>query len=139
MSKRPLRVTLLLWLVLTLTIWNIMRVWTSLAWREVLTEFSSQPAFTITAVSGAVWSLLGIYLLWSIWQKKARAANLLIGATAGYTVWYWSERLLLWKNPHPNWLFAVIVNLVVVLFILSCTKSLSREAYERKIENPKTK
>ncbi len=136
MSKRPFRVTLLLWLVLILTTWNFIRFWTALAWREVLNEFSSQPASAIITVSGAVWMFIGIFILWSIWQRKAWAAKLLLGASAGYTVWYWSEWLI-WQNPHPNWPFAVIVNLVLLGFILFTTKSLSREAYEQKNENPK--
>ena len=79
----------------------------------------------------------GIFILWGIWQRKAWAAKLLLGASAGYTVWYWSERLI-WQNPHPNWPFAVIVNLVLFGFILFAIKSLSREAYEQKNENPKS-
>ena len=137
MNKPSVRVTLLLWLVLSLTAWNALRVWTSIAWRTVLQEFSSQPAYTVIAISGAIWMVTGMILAWSIWQRKAWAAKLLLGASAGYTVWYWSERLI-WQNPHPNWTFAVIVNLVVLGFILFTTKSLSREAYEQKIENPKS-
>jgi hypothetical protein len=137
MSKRPFRVTLLASLVLFLTVWNAIRVWTALEWRDVLNEFSSQPASTITAVSGASWTVIGIFVLWSIWQKKAWTTKLLLGAAAGYTVWYWSERLI-WQSPHPNWPFAVIVNLALIIFILFCIKSISQEAYERKIENPKT-
>ena len=134
MSKHPFRVTLLLWLVLILTTWNALRLWTAIAWHNMLNKFSAQPT-TIIAVSGAFWMFTGIVLLWSIWQKKAWAAKLLIGASAGYTVWYWSERLV-WESPHPNWLFAVIVNLVLLVFILFVTKSLTREAHEQKIENP---
>jgi hypothetical protein len=137
MSKRPFRVTLLALLVLFLTVWNAIRVWTALEWRDVLNEFSSQPTSTITAASGALWTVIGIFVLWSIWQQKAWTAKLLPGAAAGYTVWYWSERLI-WQSPHPNWPFAVIVNLALIIFILFCIKSLSQEAYERKIENPKT-
>jgi hypothetical protein len=137
MSKRPFRVTLLASLVLFLTVWNAIRVWTALEWRDVLNEFSSQPASTITAVSGALWTIIGTFVLWSIWRKKAWTVKLLLGAGAGYTVWYWSERLI-WQSPHPNWPFAVIVNLALIIFILFCIKSLSQEAYERKIENPKT-
>jgi hypothetical protein len=137
MSKQPFRVTLLASLVLFLTVWNAIRVWTALEWRDVLNEFSSQPASTITAVSGASWTVIGIFVLWSIWQKKAWTTKLLLGAAAGYTVWYWSERLI-WQSPHPNWPFAVIVNLALIIFILFCIKSISQEAYERKIENPKT-
>lgn len=137
MSKQPFRVTLLLWLVLTLTTWNFIRFWTALEWREVLNEFSSQPTSTVLTVSGTVWMVTGIFILWSIWQRKAWAAKLLLGASAGYTVWYWSERLI-WQSPHPNWPFAVIVNLVLLGFILFAIKSLSREAYEQKNENPKS-
>jgi hypothetical protein len=137
MNKQPFRVTLLLLLVLILTIWNLLRVWTSLAWSEVLNEFSSQPSSIIITVSGAIWMFAGIFILWGIWQKKAWMAKLLLGAAAGYTVWYWSERLV-WQRPHPNWPFAVIVNLVLLGFILFTIKSLSREAYEQKNENPKS-
>jgi hypothetical protein len=136
MNKPPLRVTLLLLLVLSLMTWNGLRLWTSLAWRNVLNEFSVQPSPTITAVSGAVWVVTGVILILGIWQKKAWAAKLLIGASAGYTVWYWSERLI-WQNPHPNWPFVVIVNLTALVLILFNIKLLSREAYERKFENPK--
>ncbi len=129
MNKRSFRVTLLPWLVLTLTIWNAVRIWTSLTWHTVLNEFSSQPSYIVTMISGLVWTFTGLLLLWSIWKKKVWAAKLLIGATAGYTVWYWSERLI-WQSPHPNWPFAVIVNLVLLVFILFTTKLLSREAYE---------
>ena len=135
MNKLPFRVTLLLWLVLFLTAWNALRLWTALAWRDTLNEFSSKPAYTVIAASGAFWMSMGIILLWSIWQNKAWAAKLLIGVSAGYTVWYWSERLI-WQAPHPNWPFAVIVNLVLLVFILLVTQSLTREAHERKIENP---
>jgi hypothetical protein len=79
--------------------------------------------------------IMGFVLFWSIWQKKAWASKLLVGVASGYSIWYWSERLV-WQNPHPNWLFAVIVNLAALAFILLTAKSLSREAHERKNENP---
>jgi len=136
MNKLPIRVTLLYWLVLTLSAWNGLRLWTALTWHNALDEFSAQPASAVIAISGAIWMVTGIILTWSIWQKKAWAAKLLVGASACYSVWYWSEQLV-WQNPHPNWLFAVIVNLGLLVFILSTTKRLTREAHERKNENPK--
>lgn len=136
MNKNPFRVTLLLSLVLFLTAWNALRFWTAVAWHNVLNEFSARPNATIIAVSGAFWMAAGIILLWITWQKKAWAAKLLLGTAAGYSVWYWCERLV-WQNPHPNWLFAVIVNLVLLIFIVFTAKSLTREAHERKNENPK--
>ncbi|MBI3161761.1 MAG: hypothetical protein HYZ23_04595 [Chloroflexi bacterium] len=136
MNKHPFRVTLLLWLVLCLTAWNAVRLWTALAWQNTLNEFSAQPAPAITALSGGLWLTVGIVLAWGIWQKKAWARILLLGATGSYTVWYWSERLI-WQGPRPDWLFAVVVNLAGIIFILFTTKSLTREAYERAIEHPK--
>jgi hypothetical protein len=136
MNKFPLRVTLLYIVVLTLSAWNGLRLWTALAWHSILNEFSARPTPIITAVSGAIWLITGVILLWSIWQKKAWAAKLLLSAAAGYSIWYWGERLI-WQNPHPNWLFAVIVNLVLLVFILSTARLITREAHERKNENPK--
>jgi hypothetical protein len=135
MNKLPFRVTLLYLLVLTLSAWNGLRLWTALAWQSILNEFSAQPPPIITAVSGAVWVITGIILIWSIWQKKVWAAKMLIGVATGYSVWYWSERFL-WQNPHPNWLFTVIVNLALFVFILFTSKLIAREAHERKNENP---
>jgi uncharacterized membrane protein len=136
MNKLPFRVTLLYWLVLTLSAWNGLRLWTALAWHSVLDEFYTRPTSIITAVSGAVWMVSGIVLTWSIWRKKAWAAKMLLGVAAGYTIWYWSEQFI-WQTPHPNWLFAVIVNLALLAFILSTARLLTREAHERKNENPK--
>jgi hypothetical protein len=101
----------------------------------VISEYSTQLTPTIIIVSSLVWLVVGIILFGSIWQRKAWANRLLFGAASGYSVWYWSERLIL-ENPHPNWLFAVIVNLAIITFVLFCMKSLTREAYERKFENP---
>jgi len=134
MNKPPLRVTLLYLLVLTMTAWNGLRAWTSIAWQGVLNEFSAHPSPIVTAVSGGVWMVFGIILVWGVWQKRPWTANLLVGTAAGYSVWYWIERLV-WQNPHPNWLFAVIVNLAGIVFILFNARLLSREAHERKIEN----
>ena len=123
-------------MVLSITVWNALRLWTAIAWRGVLNEFSAQPTPIILAASGAFWVICGVTLIWGIWQKKAWAAKLLIGASAGYSLWYWSERFI-WQSPHPNWLFTVIVNLVLIVFTLFATKSMMREAYERNIEHPK--
>lgn len=134
--KRRFPVTLTLSAVLFLSAWNVLRAWTSIVWNSVLTEFSARLAPTASAVIGAVWAGIGILLFWGIWQKKAWAGKMLIGAAAGYTVWYWSERLFL-QNPRPNLLFAVIINLGLLVVIFFSAKSISREAYEQNIEYPK--
>lgn len=135
MNRPPFRVTLLLLLVLSLTAWNILRLWTSLTWRPALTEFAGARISAVITISAAVWIFVGIFVAWSILQRKNWAAKILVAAASAYSIWYWVERLV-WQNPRPNGLFAVIVNLALILFILFTIKSLSREAYERKIEHP---
>jgi hypothetical protein len=120
--------------VLILSAWNGLRLWTALTWQDVLTEFSASPPPMVTAIGGGVWMIVGIILIWGIWQKKAWTAKLLLGYATGYSAWYWVGRLV-WQNPHPNWVFAVIVNLAGILFTLFNAKLLAREAHERKIEN----
>ena len=133
--KRPFPVTLVQWMVLIILIWNIIRMWTALTWSHVLTEFSASLPPIASAVIGGLWAAIGCTLYWSIWQKKAWAWKMLFGTAAGYTVWYWSERLF-FQNPRPNTIFAVIVNLGLIILIYFAIKSLSREAYERENENP---
>lgn len=133
--KRSFPVTLTQWLVLITIMWNIIRIWTALAWSAVLVEFSVSISPIVSAIIGGVWVVVGCLLYWSIGQEKAWAGKMLLGAVAGYTVWYWSERLF-FQNPRPNAVFAVIVNLGLFIIIYFANKSLSREAYERKIENP---
>ena len=98
-------------------------------------EYASTVTPQASAAVGALWFIIGLILVWSIWQKKVWSAKLLLGAAAGYTVWYWSERLI-WQNPRPNIPFAIIVNLACLLVVYFTLKSLSREAYERNTENP---
>lgn len=135
--KRPFSATLSLAMVLILTTQNALRVWTSIAWSSVLTEFSARMAPMLSAGIGVFWTVTGAILLWGVWQKKAWAGKALFGSATGYTVWYWGERLF-FQNPRPNAWFVVIVNLGVMIIILLATRSLLREAYERTIENPKT-
>jgi hypothetical protein len=130
-NKFPFRVTLLLCLVLLFTAWNILSAWTALAWRGTLNELSIHAGVWIISIGGVIWSLTGLLLFWSIWQEKAWSKTLLFGAAAGYTIWYWGGRLI-WQMPRPNWPFAVILNLVLIVFIIFTTKLPPREAYERK-------
>ena len=130
MTGRPTRVTLLLWLVLLLTAWNGLRVWTAIAWRNVLVEFAAQPGPAYTIISGAAWMGAGLILLYGTWRRKPWARFLLFGIATGYTAWYWIERMV-FQEQRPNWLFALILNLVVLAFIIFTSNSLTGEIHKR--------
>lgn len=135
--NRPAIVTLTGWLVLILASWNALRAWTSLAWSQVLIEYSVRLSPTVSAGIATVWTIIGLLLAWGIWQNKAWSANLLLILAAGYTAWYWIERLI-WQAPRPNVTFTIMMNLAWLAIIFFATKSLSREAYERNTENQTT-
>lgn len=132
--KRPFSVTLALVLVLTLAAWNALKTWTSLAWRDVLLEYGARVSPSTGFVAGTFWFIIGLFTAWAVWRGKDWGAKWLVGAAAGYTVWYWSERLV-WQNPRQNAVFAVVVNVVCVALVVVAAKSMSREAHERNAED----
>ena len=122
-------------MVLTTILWNAIRVWTAISWHNILIEFSVSISTAASAVLGGFWVIIFCILYWSIRQKKSWAGKMLLSTAASYTFLFWSERLF-FQNPRPNTVFAVIVNLGLLITVYFAYKSLSREAYERKIENP---
>ncbi len=130
MSVRPFRVTLLLWLVLTVTAWNAIRAWTALSWRSTLLEFNSSPGALFLGISGLFWFILGITLLYGILGRKGWARALLLCSIIGYLVFYWMERLI-WEDPRLNWPLALIAQLLLVMFIIFTSAALTREAHVR--------
>ncbi|HMZ08785.1 MAG TPA: hypothetical protein PK078_14305 [Anaerolineales bacterium] len=135
--NRSLIATLTGWGVLILASWNALQAWTSLAWSKVLMEYSVRLSPMISATSALVFAIAGLVLTFGIWQNKAWSVKLLPIFAGGYTIWYWVKRLI-WQTPHSNTTFAVIISLAWLTVIFFITKSLSREAYERNIENQTT-
>jgi hypothetical protein len=134
-SKKPFGATLLLWLVLLFTIWHGLRLWTALAWWNTLTEFSANPLYI--GISGLFWLGIGLWVLRILLLKTPRAQATLLGTSAGYSGWYWIDRVL-WKVPRENWIFALGVNLVVLFFVFAASFFWKREANGRKREDETT-
>jgi len=122
MTKRPFRVTLSAWLVLFLTAWNAVRLWTVVTWWDELVDSSVTPPPIITATSGAFWFIIGLSLFWGILMGRAWAGKMLVLSAAGYSGWYWFERLA-WQEPRPNWPFAIMLNLIVLVLFFFTAKS----------------
>jgi hypothetical protein len=118
--KRPFCVTILLWLVLSLTAWSGLRLYSTLQWWSTLLEFASPPGPFYIAISGAVWLIASLLLLWGLWQAKAWARYALLGAGAAFSVWYWCDRIV-FQMPSVNWPFALAANIILFTFIVACT------------------
>ena len=117
--KRPFSVTILLWLVLSLTVWSGLRLYTSIRWWSVLREFASPPGPTYIAASGGIWLIASLVLLWGMWKAKEWIRFALLGAGAAMAAWYWCDHLL-FQEPSRNWPFALLVSVLVLAILSVC-------------------
>ena len=138
MTRRPFSVTILLWLVLSLTAWSALRLYSALQWWSTLREFASPPGPWYIALSAGFWLIVSIVLLWGIARAKPWTRYALFGAGTIAMVWYWGDRLLL-QRPNGNWPYILVLT-VLLLIVLSVsvfspgTKTFffsKREAHDR--------
>ena len=132
--KRAFSVTILLWLVLILTAWSGLRLATAIQWWATLLEFASPPGPLYIAVSAGVWLVVGIGLVWGMWQAKAWIRYALIGTAASFTVWYWCDRLL-FQSLHENWPFTLGATSLLLIIVMICLAHPSTKAFFKQREN----
>lgn len=135
--KRPPSVTTLLWLVLSLTAWNTLRLGASIADWDLLAEFAPRPGPIYVTASASFWTLTGLGLLTAIRRRKPRARAAAATYLVGYPLWAWSDRLL-FQQANPNWPFALVMTVIflgAVAIILFNRKTKSffnqRESHEQ--------
>ena len=117
--KRPFSVTILLWLVLSLTAWSGLRLATAILWWKTLLEFATPPGPLYIAISGGIWLIASISLLWGMWRATTWIRYALLGAGASFAVWYWCDRLLL-QSLRSNLPFALGATLLLLLIVMIC-------------------
>jgi hypothetical protein len=127
--KRPTSVTLLAWMVLSLTVWNGLRLYAAITQWDLLRKYAFRPSIhtvgIITlavgigpfyiAASGAFWFLAGLPLVWGLFRGKPWARPTLLAEAVAYAAWYWFDRLA-FQFPHPNWPFALAATLLLLGF-----------------------
>jgi hypothetical protein len=138
-TKRPVRVTILALAVLAVAAINGLRLGEAIFFWKTLVEYGAHPLYM--SISGGVWLVAGTLLTWGLWRGKPWAWVAALGGAAGYTSWYWFDRLVL-QQPHANWPFALIFTVVsislilVILFSHNTKRFFQRDTHERKSENP---
>ena len=135
-TKRPLCATLLLWVVLGLGAWSVVRLVTAVNWWSRLSTYTSAPLRSYLVISGLVWLCASLFSLWSLW-KGIRRYPLVIATTAiAFSVWYWLDRAFM-SMPAANWEFALGVTLLLLICVILCVRHhgtreffLQRERYD---------
>jgi hypothetical protein len=123
-SQRPFSVTLLLWMVLSLSAWGAIRSFAALRWWDVLHEFNASLSPVYLLVTGIFWGIAEVVLLWSLWSGKAWSRLVLLASMLLWLAQYWIERLF-FQSPRANLPFAVVLSilLLAVTFAITSTRS----------------
>jgi hypothetical protein len=126
-QKRPFGVTLLLWLVLSLSAWGAVRLFGAFRWWNVLNEFGARLSPLYLAVTGAGWILVGGVLLWRLFTGKSWARLAIPASIFLWMMEYWVERTF-FESPRANFLFALIASilLLVVTFVSAFNRKTKR-------------
>ncbi len=140
----PLRITLLLVLVLTITVLSAVRAYTAFAWDSTLGSYTSPALVLYIGISGAFWTAVGLLVLWSFYRGWRHSWLITLAAAAGYAAWGWLDRLLVQGWKRPNWpydLAGTIILLAYAAFVVlhhSTQPYFGRESYEPRGEKPRT-
>ena len=110
--KRPFGVTLLLWLVLSLTVWGAVRLLATLRWWDVLNEFDARLSPLYLSITGTGWIVAGGVLLWGLFSAKLWASRATLIAISLWLVQYWVERLF-FEASRANLPFALIASFLL--------------------------
>ena len=112
-SQRPFSVTLLLWMVLSLSAWGAIRLFAAWRWWDVLYEFKASLGPLYLSITGAIWGIAGVVLLWSIWSGKAWSRMAILASVLLWLAEYWIERLF-FQVPRANLPFALILSALLL-------------------------
>ena len=133
--KRSFGVTLLLWLVLSLSVWGLVRLLAALRWWDVLNEFDARLSPLYLSITGAGWAAVGGILLWGIfsgkrWTRLAIPVSVFLWLTA-----YWIERIF-FEAPRANLSFALIASiLLLTVTLVSAFNRKTKEFFIRSEEH----
>lgn len=136
-SPLPLRITLVLWLVLIISIWNLFRIWGGLEFQEGIQKYAAWPGPTYVIATGALWVVCGAAILAAFWRREQWADKALALGALAYVAWLWLDRLAVQPRLPSNWAFSLLANslLLVITTAVALDRRnrhyLGREAHER--------
>jgi hypothetical protein len=116
-AKRPFGVTLLLWLVLSLSVWGLVRSLAALRFWDMLNEFDARLGPLYLFITGTVWILMGGALLWSLFRGRSWVRQAIPAALFLWLAEYWIERIF-FEAPRANLPFALMTSILLGMVTL---------------------
>ena len=122
-GKRPFGVTLLLWLVLSLSAWGAVRLIAALRWWDVLNEFEARLSPVYLSFTGLGWLVAGVVLLWAMFSGKVWTRLAITVAISLWLMGYWIEQFF-FESQRANLPFALIIS--ILLFMVTLISAFNR-------------
>ncbi len=133
--RLPFRITLLLVLVLITTVLNAVRLYTAISWSSALRTYMPGLLVAYIAITGAIWMLVGCFVLWSFWRRIRYSRWIFLSAAVVYALWAWADRVLIQPGSHANWQFALIGTLVLLAYVAVVVLNPHHRVYFQKRES----
>ena len=123
-QKRPFGVTLLLWLVLSLSAWGAIRLFAAFRWWNVLSEFGARLSPLYLSITGAGWIVVGAMLLWSLFSGRSWARLAIPISIFLWVMEYWVERVF-FESSRANFFFALTIS--ILLFVVTFVSAFNQK------------
>ncbi|HUH98882.1 MAG TPA: hypothetical protein VLZ89_16090 [Anaerolineales bacterium] len=114
--KLPIHITLLLVVVFYSTCWQAIRFAAGLAWSDTLRAYEGPLLPLYIEITGAVWTLTGLFLLWCMWRGKHWTRRAFTIASSLYAAWVWADRLFVQTQLRANWPFDLLATILLLIF-----------------------
>jgi hypothetical protein len=115
-NRRPFGVTFLILVVLIFTSLNVLRMVTAIRKWDFLQDTIPGIPVLYLVITGAIWSGIGIPLLYGLWTRRQWSRTMAIIAVITYSGYYWSDRLMLADRSTitSRWHFALGFTLLIL-------------------------
>jgi len=127
-QRRPFGVTLLLWMVLSLSVWGLLRFFGAVSWWEVLSQFGARLSPPYLSITGAGWTVVGAVLFWGIFSRKPWAHPAISISIILWLIEYWIERIF-FEATRANLLFTILFSVFLLGITLIITASPSTKTF----------
>ncbi len=133
--KRPATLKLLCAAVLVFSIISTLRFVSAISNWTFLQQVGPDVLPLYQAIRGLTWAVVGFSSLIGLWYHKLWAYWLTLLGTLLCAFWYWFDRLFLAGSgsANNNWLFALVITLLVLAIFLSLIFLVREDVYKGKV------
>ena len=118
--KRPWPVILLLAGVLVFTAGMLLRAWNGIRFWDFLSGLPLSVSPLYLVLTGGLWALFGLRVMWWLWQGASWAPAALRHLTVSYVLYYWIDQLLVMTSPlrQTRWPFSSGLSILAILIVI---------------------